>query len=46
MTKCIKCGRRVCKDKARFYAAPLNQLCVEHLKEELLKLGKEDKEEK
>jgi len=43
MTKCIECGRRVCKTKALFYQPPLNQLCVRCLKEELLKKEREEK---
>jgi len=27
MVRCSKCGNRVCKGKAMYYNAPLNQLC-------------------
>jgi len=34
-SKCFKCGGKVCRGKARFYTAPLNQLCVSCRKKEL-----------
>ncbi len=39
--KCIKCKKKICKDKSKYYQSPLNQMCVDCRSDELKRMAGE-----